>query len=213
MRNSAIATAIGTAITMAMIEETTVPNARTAMPNFAGSRLVFHSKAVKKLASSLPIAIEARYVRKTAIAAMITSSRMPEPRERPRKTSSPTRPVGWGRSLRVQGAPAGPAVVSVGAGGAVVFRCSVVGDVRRAPLVGGAPDGWGRDWDLARVVPGTAGGGSWRRCAAAGLPAVRGARGVRPVLPDGCRALRAATRGRRSWLADLGVDVGRGSGA
>ena len=32
-----MATAIGTAMTMAMIEETTVPKARTAMPNFGGT--------------------------------------------------------------------------------------------------------------------------------------------------------------------------------
>ncbi len=55
-----MATAIGTAMTMAMIEDTTVPNARTAMPNFGGTRLVFHSKVVRKFAWSLLIAREAR---------------------------------------------------------------------------------------------------------------------------------------------------------
>ncbi|AOR33490.1 hypothetical protein BFF78_22670 [Streptomyces fodineus] len=60
MRNSAIATAIGTAMTMAMTEETIVPKASTAMPKLGGMRLVFHSKVVRKFPWSLLIAREAR---------------------------------------------------------------------------------------------------------------------------------------------------------
>ena len=40
-------------MTMAMIELTTVPKARTAMPKTGGSASVFHSKVVRKLPSSL----------------------------------------------------------------------------------------------------------------------------------------------------------------
>lgn len=58
--NRAIATATGTAITIATTDDTTVPKARTAMPNSGGRPLGFHSKVVKKLASSLDIASEAR---------------------------------------------------------------------------------------------------------------------------------------------------------
>jgi hypothetical protein len=58
--NSAMATATGTARAMAMIEEITVPKARTAMPKTGGMVLVFHSKVVRKLPWSLLIASEAR---------------------------------------------------------------------------------------------------------------------------------------------------------
>lgn len=51
-----MATAIGTAMTMAMIEETTVPKARTAMPKSDGMAVGFHSNVVRKLLSSLLIA-------------------------------------------------------------------------------------------------------------------------------------------------------------
>src|SRR4051812_25951801 len=63
------------------------------MPNRIGVEPVLHSKAVRKLASSLEIAMAARYARKTAMAAMITRRAIPEPRERPRKILSPARPV------------------------------------------------------------------------------------------------------------------------
>jgi hypothetical protein len=46
---------------MATTEETTVPKARTAMPNDGGMRLVFHSKVVRKFPWSLLIAREARW--------------------------------------------------------------------------------------------------------------------------------------------------------
>ncbi len=58
--NRAMPTAIGTATAMAMTDDTTVPKARTAMPNSGGVPVGFHSRVVKKLASFLLSAIEAR---------------------------------------------------------------------------------------------------------------------------------------------------------
>ncbi|GAA3301554.1 hypothetical protein GCM10020295_45110 [Streptomyces cinereospinus] len=55
-----MATAIGTAMAMATIEETTVPKARTAMPKTGGRVPVFHSKVVRKLPSSSLMARTAR---------------------------------------------------------------------------------------------------------------------------------------------------------
>lgn len=51
--NSAMPTAIGTAMAMAMIEEMIVPKARTAMPKTGGVLLAFHSNVVRKLPSFL----------------------------------------------------------------------------------------------------------------------------------------------------------------
>src|SRR5205809_731730 len=66
------------------------------MPKTGGFALAFHSNAVKKLAWSFEIALLARMVRKTAMAAMITRRRMPDPRERPVKIRSPGRvTVSW----------------------------------------------------------------------------------------------------------------------
>ncbi len=58
--NRAMPTEIGTAMAIAMIDDTMVPKARTAMPNSGGVPLGFHSKLVKKLASSSLMASQAR---------------------------------------------------------------------------------------------------------------------------------------------------------
>ncbi|GHA33565.1 hypothetical protein GCM10010329_65760 [Streptomyces spiroverticillatus] len=61
------------------------------MPKTGGFPAGFHSKVVRKLPSLPEMAITARKVRKAAMDAMTTSSRMPEPRESPRKILSPGR--------------------------------------------------------------------------------------------------------------------------
>ncbi|GGX83196.1 hypothetical protein GCM10010324_30900 [Streptomyces hiroshimensis] len=61
------------------------------MPKTGGVPLAPHSKVVKKLPSLWERALVARTARKAAMAAMITRSRRPEPRERARKMRSPGR--------------------------------------------------------------------------------------------------------------------------
>ncbi|GHF18978.1 hypothetical protein GCM10010359_20850 [Streptomyces morookaense] len=114
------------------------------MPKTGGLALAFHSKAVKKLPWSCERALAARTVRKTAMAAMITRSRIPEPRESARKTRSPARVA----ALPCCRAGEGPAP---GAGGGLaVADVMSMGFLRSAEPVpfaghgswrGGAPDG------------------------------------------------------------------------
>ncbi|GGP62242.1 hypothetical protein GCM10010214_40200 [Streptomyces abikoensis] len=126
------------------------------MPNFGGVELAAHSKVVKKSPSFLERALVARTVRKTAMAAMITRSRIPDPRERPRKIRSPAREV-----FRGGGGPGGVAeVISMGFSGlrggwrrafpGCSARSGRVG--ASAPWCGGAPDGAGGA--RGRVRPG-----------------------------------------------------------
>ncbi len=83
--------AIGTPITSAMNDDITVPNSSAAMPNTGGSACGFQTWVVNRL-PLLPVnAGIAFQIRKTAIAAMTTSSRPPEPAARPLKTWSPSR--------------------------------------------------------------------------------------------------------------------------
>jgi hypothetical protein len=58
--NSAMPTAMGTAMTIAMIELTTVPNSSTAMPKTGGSPAGFLSMVVRKLPSFFEMASVAR---------------------------------------------------------------------------------------------------------------------------------------------------------
>ncbi|GHH46200.1 hypothetical protein GCM10018773_36810 [Streptomyces candidus] len=61
------------------------------MPKTGGFPAGSQSNVVKKLPSLPEMAIAARNVRKAAMDAITTSSRMPEPRDRPRKILSPGR--------------------------------------------------------------------------------------------------------------------------
>ena len=89
--NSAMPIPTGTASSMAMTAETRVPNARAAIPKTGGLPSGFQLCSVKKFAVFDVSDGVARQMRNRAIAAMMTSTREPAPKEIPRKTRSPRR--------------------------------------------------------------------------------------------------------------------------
>src|SRR3954453_13515308 len=91
--NSAIPIATGVARISAMRDDSRVPNASCKMPNFGTAASGLHACDVRKLALSAFRAGMALAMRNTAIAAMMRSSRMPEPRAEAPNRRSPRRPV------------------------------------------------------------------------------------------------------------------------
>ena len=90
--NNAIPIAIGTPMIIAMNDDISVPNSSAAIPNSGGVRLrvpLLGGEQVHGLcAVNAGIAFQ---IRKTAIAAMITRSKPPDPAASPLKTRSPIR--------------------------------------------------------------------------------------------------------------------------
>lgn len=92
VRNNAMPSAIGMAISRATSATTTVTSVRSRMPNrrFVGS-VVFHSRLVRKLTLSSPSDGIACRIRNRPIAPMRTTMKTPDPVARPRKMRSPGR--------------------------------------------------------------------------------------------------------------------------
>ena len=100
--NRATPTPKGTAISMAIAEESTVTHSRLAMPNCSGVPSTFHWVDVRKLTLSLARAGRAWDSRKTAIRVTRAMTSTPAPLAVPPKRRSPSdrRPKGGGPEQR-----------------------------------------------------------------------------------------------------------------
>ena len=89
--NSAIPIAIGTAISMASSEMTTVTQSRSSTPNRSVAPSTLHSRENRKLTWSSAIAGIARATKKIATSRISRTMNSPDPVVRTAKTRSPIR--------------------------------------------------------------------------------------------------------------------------